>query len=107
MIKRLLPATLLVACLSALSACSGSTIDPEHWSCDALVKPVISMSKERTPTILEINNPKEIGRTYGTNATLSCTADAEWSEGYGYFEYGAHVSDGGQVILEYSNPKWR
>lgn len=97
MMKWLPPAALL-----ALSGCSGDvTANPDKWSCEALVGPVIAMSKERSPTILEITEPEETNRMYGPNASISCRGKAEWDQGYGMAEYGAHVSPGGNVILEY------
>ena len=57
------------------------------------------MSKGKTPEILEIDNPVEVDRT--PNQEITCRGQAEWSEGQGPIEYGAHVSQDGGVVLSY------
>ena len=86
-----------VACLT-LASCS-SSIDPETWTCQSLIAPVIAMSKDRAPRILEITDPYT--RPNSNAEKITCDAGAEWSEGEGSITYGAHVSDGGQIVLEY------
>jgi hypothetical protein len=89
-------------CLPALTACSGGASDPTKWTCEALIQPVIRMSEERSPTVLEITSPEERGRTYGPHPKIECHGYAEWSQGSGSIDYGAYVSDGGNVVLQYS-----
>lgn len=83
----------------ALAACSDPVGDPSSWTCASLVDPVIEMSQDRSPTILEITDPREF-RKAGNK--LECLGDAEWSQGSGYIKYGAYVSDGGNIMLEYT-----
>lgn len=86
-----------LACLT-LASCSNS-IDPETWTCESLIGPVIAMSKDKEPRILEITY---LSTRPGSDAKeIICDGRAEWSRGEGTITYGAHVSDGGQVILEY------
>lgn len=83
-----------------LSACGGSSdITPQNWSCRSLIEPVIEMSRGKDPEILELSNPEEIENL--TGVYIKCVASAEWSRGSGRAEYGARVSDGGSLILEY------
>jgi hypothetical protein len=89
--------TLLLLPLQACSA--GDSIDPEHWSCESLIGPVIEMSKGKTPEILEITQPLQMPSF--RNNSIRCVGSAEWSEGEGRIEYGAHVSDGGKLFLSY------
>ena len=88
---------------TGLTACSSSAaLDPGEWTCQSLIQPIIKMSEGRTPAILELTNAEEIDRIEGgSTPSIQCKARAEWSEGYGLAEYGAHVSNGGGVILEY------
>lgn len=82
----------------ALASCS-SSIDPQTWTCQSLIDPVIAMSKDKVPRILEITNPYT--RPGSDAEKITCDGQAEWSQGEGSITYGAHVSDGGQVMLEY------
>ena len=90
----------------ALTACGGSGgseskgIDPHAWSCESLAPEVIAMSKGKTPEIFEISNIQTKYNILGQE--IKCIASAEWSQGTGFAEYGAHVSDGGSVMLEYA-----
>ena len=86
-----------VACLT-LASCSDG-VDPKTWTCESLIGPVISMSKDKEPRILEITSPSK--RDDGATDSITCDGQAEWSQGEGTITYGAHVSDAGQVILEY------
>lgn len=79
-----------------------AAVDPTDWSCDALIQPVIEMSEERLVTVLEISNSREKTRTYGPHPSIDCWGSAEWSQGTGSIQYGAHVTDGGNIILEYA-----
>lgn len=88
---------LSLSCLT-LASCSNA-IDPETWTCDSLIDPVIAMSKDREPRILEITSPSK--RDDGATDSITCDGQAEWSQGEGSITYGARVSEGGQVILEY------
>jgi hypothetical protein len=85
-----------LACLT-LASCSGS-IDPKTWTCDSLIGPVIAMSKDKDVKILEIESPTEETKS---SEEIRCTARAELSNGGWFITYGAHVSDGGQIVLEY------
>jgi hypothetical protein len=84
----------------ALQGCSsGDSVNPGSWTCDSLIQPVIEASKGKTPEILEITEPKEMINI--PNGYITCQGSAEWSEGSGTIEYGAHVSNGGDVIISY------
>jgi hypothetical protein len=84
-----------------LSACGGSeNIDPKTWTCQSLVKPVIDMSKSRSTQILEIGSISQ-EPTFSPNEAIGCTGRAETSQGTVFIDYGAHVSDGGAVMVEY------
>lgn len=84
----------------AMTACSsGDDITPRNWTCQKLIGPVIAMSQERDVKILEITDVKELSNFPGSR--LECRGKAEWSEGYGTIEFGAHVSAGGNLMLEY------
>lgn len=87
--------------LYLISNTDGDGVDPSKWTCDSLVNPIIEMSQKRFPTVLEINDPQQRGRLYGPTPSISCFAGAEWTQGYGAIEYGARVTDGGNVILTY------
>lgn len=77
----------------------GATVDPESWTCENIKDEIVEMSQDEDLQILEIGDVRfENDLPYGT---LSCRASAEWSRGYGSIEYGGHVSDGGNVILQY------
>lgn len=86
----------------SLTDCSGSRVDPENWTCTSLIGPVIESSKGKSPEILEITEPSQMGDK--TRHEISCYGRAEWSQGYGNIQYGAHVSEGGEVIVEYEAP---
>jgi hypothetical protein len=86
---------------SLLGACSGSGgINSRSWTCDSVSKHVIEMSQQEDSKILEITNISELQNI--PDYRLSCSATAEWSKGEGGLEFGAHVSDGGKVIVEYN-----
>jgi hypothetical protein len=92
---------LIIGSFALLAGCSSSPkIDPQNWSCEQLVKPVIEMSQERELKILEITQVKERQNLPGSE--LTCSGNAEWSQGDGWIEFGARISDGDQLILEYS-----
>ncbi|WP_439540706.1 hypothetical protein [Sphingomonas sp.] len=86
-----------LACLT-LASCSDG-VDPSTWTCESLVGPVIAMSKDKDLRILEITNPST--RPGSSAEQITCDGQAEWSQGEGSITYGARVSDGGRVILEY------
>lgn len=98
--------TLVLSAALALTACGGSVgseskgIDPHAWSCESLAPEVVAMSKGKTPEIFEISNIQTKHNILGQE--IECIASAEWSQGTGFAEYGAHVSDGGSVMLEYA-----
>ena len=91
-----------IAVAGAVSGCSVS-VDPTSWSCASLIGPVIEMSRSRTPGIFEITNPETtLHNNYPADGyRIECSGSAEWSQGSGMIEYGAHVSEGGSVILQY------
>lgn len=90
----------LVATPVLLMGCSSrAEINPNSWKCQQLVDPVIAMSQEEDSIILEITAVEERQNIPGYR--LICVANAEWSKGYGRIEFGAHVSDGNKVIVEY------
>lgn len=89
----------LAAALS-LGGCSSESIDSHSWSCPSLVEPIIEMSKEKSPQILELSGVHEVGNLPGYK--IECWAYGEWSDGGAIANFGAHVTDGGSVILEYS-----
>ncbi len=92
--------TLGIATLAlTLTGCSPAGIDPSSWSCTSLIRPTVEMSGGRTPEVLEISNPEELSNI--PNYRIECRGNAEWTQGWGMIEYGAHVSEGGSVILEY------
>lgn len=87
--------------MTLLTACSSSSkIDSGSWTCDGISKHVITMSQQEESKILEISNITEIENV--PNYRLSCSASAEWSQGEGGLDFGAHVSDGGKIIVEYN-----
>lgn len=89
----------LVIAVATLGACSsGDDIQPGTWSCDKLVRPIIEMSQDEDVQILEITAVEE--RAKSADA-LECKGNAEWSRGYGVVDFGARVSDGGSIMLEY------
>jgi hypothetical protein len=57
------------------------------------------MSRGKTPEIFEITSPREMLNV--PNQQITCRGVAEWSEGDGAIEYGAHVSEGGALMLSY------
>lgn len=89
----------LLACIALVSCSSSASVDPNTWTCDSLIEPVIAMSKDKELQVMEITSPRR-RETY-TPRSITCDAQAEWSQGKGSITYGAHVSDGNQVILEY------
>lgn len=91
-----------VASLATLSlgGCSAK-VDPKTWTCASLVQPVIDMSKSKDPRILEITGVSEIGPH--DEREITCGGGAEWSDGEGSVKFGAHVSDGGEIIVEYEH----
>lgn len=74
-------------------------ISPGSWSCDNIKPVVIDISKDEYLTIFEIG--EVIYSNNLPNYELKCSAGAETSAGYGLIEYGAHVTDGGSVIVTY------
>lgn len=89
------------AVLILVMASGGSSVDPDNWTCESLVQPVMKMSQERSPTVLEITSPEERHRMRGPQPKIECWGRAEWSQGWGPIEYSAYVSDGGNVVLQY------
>lgn len=92
---------LIIITLSALlvAGCSSEPeLDPGSWTCQSLVDPIIKMSQERDPKIIEITHVHDQGKFPNE---INCSGAAEWTRGEGGIEFGARVSDGGQVILEY------
>ena len=87
---------------SPLAACSSSAVNPGSWTCASLIAPVMESSKGRTPEILEITEPSEMVNI--PNSYIECRGHAEWSEGVGNIEYGAHVTEGGNIVVEYKPP---
>lgn len=83
-----------------LAACSSKPdITSHNWNCQKLVNPVIAMSQERNAKIIEITGVREIQNLPGYR--IMCIGSAEWSQGYGNVEFGAHVSEGDNLIIEY------
>lgn len=82
---------------SMLAGCAPS-VDPKTWTCESLIGPVIAMSKDKDVQILEIESPTEVTKT---EEEISCSARAELSNGGWLITYGAHVSAGGKVMVEY------
>ena len=94
--------TMVILCMLALAGCADEISDnPADWTCEGLIKAVIAMSQDRSPVVLEIANPVELRRDDGPDGKIECRADAEWSEGQGYIDYSAYVSDGGGIYLQY------
>ena len=90
----------IAAAVLVLGGCSSQRgIDPNTWSCESLIQPVIDMSKDKDVKILEITDPT---KEPSIGQEIKCNARAELSNGGGFIDYGAHVSEGGQVIVEYS-----
>jgi hypothetical protein len=96
---KLLRLTVAVGILPIVGCSSSSDINPGAWSCASLIAPVIESSKGRSLEILEISNPRE--RLNLPNHEITCQGDAEWNEGSGSIEYGAHVSEGGNIVVSY------
>lgn len=87
--------------LPCLAACSnGEGVTSHNWTCPDLVDQVVKMSQNEDAKILELTNVSEWTNSPGFR--LECRGDAEWSQGYGVVKFGAHVSDGGNIIVEYS-----
>ncbi|WP_298812435.1 hypothetical protein [uncultured Sphingomonas sp.] len=72
---------------------------PADYTCESLAPEIIQMSKGREPEILELNEVERVMNDYPN--FITCQARAEWSQGQGRAEFGAHKSDGGNVILSY------
>jgi hypothetical protein len=79
---------------------SGPSVDPGSWTCESIKEPVIRMSKGRDLQILEIGEAIEMQND--TSAIRCLSGDVEWSQGRGRIEYGAEVSGGGNIILNYT-----
>lgn len=78
-------------------------ITPQNWSCTNLIPSVIQMSQSRPIQVLEITSPREETHVPGFNIT--CNARAEWTDGATFIHYGARLSEGGQIIVTFSqNP---
>jgi len=95
--------SLFLAALAAFTiSCSsgGEAITSHNWTCQSLLQPVIDMSKDRELQVLEIIQPEELVNLPGSN--IQCRGRAEWNRGYGNVLYGARVSDGESMMLEYS-----
>lgn len=90
---------ILIAPLLLIACSSEPKIDPNGWKCRQLVDPVIAMSQDQDAKILEVTAVEDQQNIPGYR--LLCIANAEWSKGYGRVEFGAHVSDGDKVIVEY------
>lgn len=91
-----------LAISSSLSACGSNSSDPAKWSCKSLIPAIISMSEEKDVKILEITAPEEFDRTWGPEPSITCHADAVWSDdGGSMITYGAEVSPGGSIMLSY------
>lgn len=72
--------------------------DLTDYTCQSLAPQVIEMSKGREPEILELTDFEKVEHH---SSVLTCRASAEWSQGEGRAEFGAHKSDGGSIILTY------
>lgn len=94
--KAILLAGISLACCSCGQGSRG--VDPATWTCENLKPQIIEMSQTRHPRVLEINT---VLSDITTGGSIECTAMAEWAEGSGSIAYGGHVSEGGNVILEY------
>ena len=88
---------LLVRCIGG----DAEEIDISTATCESLIPHVIAMSQGKDPEILEITNPTRAGGRHGGAQEVPCDGQAEWSRREGSITYGAYVSDGGQVMLEY------
>ena len=82
----------------AVAGCSGGAVDPQTWTCENLKPHIIEMSQTRRPRVLEIN---QVYNEMNSGGSIECIAQAEWAEGSGGITYGARISDGGSIILEY------
>lgn len=74
-------------------------INGNNWSCRNLIDSVIAMSQDRPLQIYEINSPTEISNI--PTFKIQCFGSAEWSNGSDLIHYGARMSEGGNLILEY------
>lgn len=78
-------------------------ITPQNWSCTNLIPSVIQMSQSRPFQVLEITSPRE--ETNVPGFSITCNAKAEWTNGATFIHYGARLSEGGQIIVTFSqNP---
>ena len=77
-----------------------SGINMSTVTCENLIPHILEMSEDKDPQVLEISDPK-IEISPPGNDQISCSGSAEWSRGSGFISYGAHVSNGGQVMLTY------
>ncbi len=75
-------------------------INMSTTTCENLIPRIIEMSEDKELKVLEISNPRTEPSPPG-NQEIACSGNAEWSRGSGFISYGAHVSNGGQVMLEY------
>lgn len=79
------------------------SITPQNWTCTNLIPSVIQMSQSRPFQVLEITSPREETNVPGVGIT--CNARAEWTNGATFIHYGARLSEGGQIIVTFSqNP---
>lgn len=79
------------------------SITPQNWSCTNLIPSVIQMSQSRPFQVLEITSPRE--EMHMPGFSITCNARAEWTNGATYIRYGARLSEGGQIIVTFSqNP---
>lgn len=91
---------LVIASLAfVVAGCGSPGIDPQAWTCENLKARIIEMSQTRRPRVLEIGQIMNENNLPGE--LIECTAMAEWAEGSGAISYGAHISGGGSVIIEY------
>lgn len=74
-------------------------IDPSSWTCDNIKPFVIESSNDNNLNIFEIGDVAYNNNL--PNYEIKCFARAETSAGPQHIEYGAHVTEGGSVIVTY------
>ena len=74
-------------------------ITGNNWSCRNLINSVIAMSQDQPLKIYEINSPREVGNL--PTHSIDCYGSAEWSNGSEVISYGARMTEGGNLVLEY------